>query len=965
MEQRFRQISYSIIAVLLCLLASVACPSANAAERRPLLHVGLVQTGPAVQEQGFVEGLSADYIRAVASYAGMDCVFFKGTALQCQTWLDEGKVDVISDVPNTHANRQRWLLSWLPMGSNFSIMFVHGGWSTIAAHQQSGIPLRLGHLRGDGYDASLPSRIRYPGITYHTVAYDSLAELTAEYDDDLDCFFVSAPLSSDDAIDTFDVTYGYMAVRQDEADLMARLNRAADDLRTNRPDFLTELRNSYPAGRQKLPLMLTGAERDYLAKHPVLRVVAAIHEKPFAYMSEDGQFQGMMATLLDRMASDLGVEFEVKPADTLNDCYLATIQGDADINISMPFNYSWAAQHGETLSAALPAILYTPVSRRSMKLEHPIVACIRNSFVTRNYLEKSYPVQQRLYFDTPEQCLQALADGRADITYVKASFAQYSIWKGDYPQLMISGDTPIVVPQSLGFAIDTDPRLISIIDKELAHIGTDDIQAMDMDAMRSSEHGRSLLAMLYAYPTWFVLGACLAFIIITFLLVRMMHMRQWHLSEVKNMLFTDHGTGLHARVWLEQEAARQLRLLSPEERRQSAMIVLLLPKQDILISNYGLDAVYQLLRRLASALDREPWITAVAVRSGAGQIQALVAPSAPDELTPAIRTFLFRNSRQAHEDYKLRVSLVAGVCYFYDDDMLPQAATAKANIAAHNTDCVRIYDKKLSEQEELRQKIESNMERALENGEFQVWYQPKYDIVTRKCVGAEALVRWQSPELGFLMPGQFIDTFERSGFVTQLDYYMLEHTFKYQQERRARGLPVVPISVNQSRLHFDEDGYLAKMQGIASYFGHLEDVELEITETAFDLNDERQHERAVTIVRRLKKMGFTIDMDDFGSGYSDLSLLTLLPMDVMKLDRSILSETEDSERMQIVLTSCVTLGKDLGMKVICEGIETHEQEQLLLACGCCYGQGYLNSKPLPEHEFTEYLAEDASASKNT
>ena len=203
-------------------------------------------------------------------------------------------------------------------------------------------------------------------------------------------------------------------------------------------------------------------------------------------------------------------------------------------------------------------------------------------------------------------------------------------------------------------------------------------------------------------------------------------------------------------------------------------------------------------------------------------------------------------------------------------------------------------------------------------------------------------------------PGKFIPLFESNGFITQLDFYNLEHVMVFQREAKAKGLPVLPISVNQSRQHMREEGYIQHVQELVDIYSP-DGIELELTETAFDVLGEALRTHSLDIVQRLHGMGFSIDMDDFGSGYSDLSLLNQLPLDVMKIDRSMLLASEGSERMQTVLRQMIELGHALGMKVICEGIETEEQEQLLIACGCEYGQGFLYGKPMRRADYENFL----------
>ncbi|MBP3197849.1 MAG: EAL domain-containing protein [Butyrivibrio sp.] len=249
------------------------------------------------------------------------------------------------------------------------------------------------------------------------------------------------------------------------------------------------------------------------------------------------------------------------------------------------------------------------------------------------------------------------------------------------------------------------------------------------------------------------------------------------------------------------------------------------------------------------------------------------------------------------------------------------------------------------------------MEKALANNEFKLWLQPKYDIRTHKVISAEALVRWDSPDMGFYTPAEFIDLFERNGFIMQLDYFILSQAFELQKKRRDKGLPIIPISVNQSGLHMNENGYIKNMMEIVKKYGSPRDaIVLEITETAFvDYATKSARNKSLSIVQKLKDMDFEISMDDFCTGYSSIAMLETFPIDEIKIDRAMLLSAEKSLKARKILQTMINLGKDLKVRVVTEGIETVEQEQMLLGMGCFTGQGYLFSKPLPRDRFSDFV----------
>ena len=207
------------------------------------------------------------------------------------------------------------------------------------------------------------------------------------------------------------------------------------------------------------------------------------------------------------------------------------------------------------------------------------------------------------------------------------------------------------------------------------------------------------------------------------------------------------------------------------------------------------------------------------------------------------------------------------------------------------------------------------------------------------------------------MPASFIDLFEKNGFIIDLDYYMLEQAFKMQRQRLDAGKRIIPVSVNQSGLHLSETEYLQRMREMVGKYGlPAGSIDLEITETAFvDFETQESRQKSTIIVDELRNLGFTVSMDDFCTGYSSIMMLQSLSMDVMKIDRVMLLAAESSERGRRLLCNVINMGKSMEMKVLCEGIESREQEVLLIESGCTYGQGFFYAKPMPAEDFFRFL----------
>ena len=257
------------------------------------------------------------------------------------------------------------------------------------------------------------------------------------------------------------------------------------------------------------------------------------------------------------------------------------------------------------------------------------------------------------------------------------------------------------------------------------------------------------------------------------------------------------------------------------------------------------------------------------------------------------------------------------------------------------------YDDKMREMMLWEQLISTQLPKAIEEKQIVPYLQPLVDSAG-KVVGAEALVRWEHPEHGFLSPGKFIPIFENNGFIVRLDRFVWDEACKVLRAQIDAGLKPVPISVNLSRLNFYSQDLLEYLQGLMKKYDLPTNLlKLEITESAYMDNPHQ----LIAMVRAFKGHGFSVLMDDFGSGYSSLSMLKDLPVDVLKIDMAFVQEVDKSSRAGAILESIVELGKHLRMEVVVEGVETKEQVDFLEKIGCRVIQGYYFSKPIDVGSF--------------
>lgn len=261
---------------------------------------------------------------------------------------------------------------------------------------------------------------------------------------------------------------------------------------------------------------------------------------------------------------------------------------------------------------------------------------------------------------------------------------------------------------------------------------------------------------------------------------------------------------------------------------------------------------------------------------------------------------------------------------------------------------IAVYNEELREKLLRKKKITDVMATALEEGQFIVYLQPKYSLNDNRIIGAEALVRWIHPEWGFMSPGEFIPLFEKNDFISYLDKFVWETVCARLQNWKEKGHHVLPVSVNVSRADIFKLDLVDVFNGLIRKYDIDPDyLHLEITESAYTDHSEQ----IIGTVEKLRKLGFTIEMDDFGSGYSSLNMLSQMSLDVLKLDMKFIQNEMMKPVEQSILNDIISMAHRLNLKVVAEGIETEEQAERLRTLDCDYAQGYYFAKPMPVEEF--------------
>ncbi len=398
-------------------------------------------------------------------------------------------------------------------------------------------------------------------------------------------------------------------------------------------------------------------------------------------------------------------------------------------------------------------------------------------------------------------------------------------------------------------------------------------------------------------------------------------------------------------------ARRIKRMMDNNPEREIAFIQFDVERFKLINDAYGEKAGDRLLKYLKDSLtvicsDEQPF-----ARLTADVFMIVIPFDNENEIVDFIHK-LEDNIGTKYEGIEFR--LVFGVCIAEDRTLQTRthgdnATLARQSVKGNALNNIGFYNGKLKNDLYHQHYIEDDMKSAMLNNEFVMFLQPKYNISTGKIIGAEALARWIHPYKGLIPPVQFIPVFEKNGFILNLDKIMWEKACKKIRFWIDNGIEPVPISVNISREYlntFDVVGQFNQL--VKKYDIPINLLEAEITES-YDADNTSD------VVRKMKKCGFTMLMDDFGSGFSSLNMLKTTPFDVLKIDRGFLSEFMESERGRKIISHTISMSRDIGLNIIAEGVETGEQAHFLQSCGCDVAQGFYYSKPIPVEEFDKQL----------
>ncbi len=301
-----------------------------------------------------------------------------------------------------------------------------------------------------------------------------------------------------------------------------------------------------------------------------------------------------------------------------------------------------------------------------------------------------------------------------------------------------------------------------------------------------------------------------------------------------------------------------------------------------------------------------------------------------------------------------RVEITNSNRYIEFEHLIDCAVIAHRNAKTAEGNTFVTFNSNMENEGLQKYQILSELKNALKNNEICTYVQPQFDLLRREYVSMEALVRWKHPEKGLLVPDKFIRICEENGFISNIDFFVLEQMCVYIRSRLDEHLHIFPVAVNQSQLTIHEKGYFKRITSLINKYDiPPKYIELEVTESAYVNNIDS----TIQILSSLREFGFKISMDDFGAGYSSLNVLKDIPIDILKIDKGFLTRGLTEKKPKEIIKSITNMAHNINVRVVCEGVEFPQQIQFLEEIGCELVQGYLFGKPMPYEELADFIEE--------
>lgn len=910
-----------------------------------------------VNADGSYDGMDVEYLNALCEYTDWEIEY-----VECDSWeealqmLSNKQVDLVGSAQFSSERAKNYQYADLSSGYTFGVIATNPE-STIAYEDftvMKSITFGMveNYVRRDEFLQYMRDQgIRNPSI----IEFESTADLqNALSEGKIDALVhtFTEVKEGQRLIGRFAPKPFYYITYQGNDDVMRELNQATADLKMNRPELETELMNKFFYSRFDKTSLLTTEENAYIVETKQVVVGFLDEFYPFSY-EEDGEFKGLTRELLENGICNTGLKPEFRKMANRKEARETLQNGEIDILAYCADTEKALNEYNLTKAcdyANVPLVLVTAKDSNIDEIE--MLATV--SFLTDKVGTAIQTDETKVItYDTQQECIDALKENAVDAVLCDGYLAEYLLrTEFRYENLQIKNVFSSEYEISMAIR-EEDKLLLNILKKTIPTI---DSKRINMYMLKENTYPLvSVINFVQKYSLW-IIGLLIICIILVIFVARHIVMDS---KKIQKLMYQDTKMDIwnlnYLIYWGEYK-------LLPERKVQYALIYVNLEQFRRYNIIYGWNAGEHLLESVAEILlNHVDSKTEICARDQGDRFVMLLSYAEQDALMERIQAIRDDVEKRIFNDTDNHMSLNMGVYYIPQDESDLRLAINNANQALEFTgnnkgEGIRTYDEGLESLIKERHEREKLLDSVDINKDFVAYYQPKVDIRNGKIVGAEALVRFLDPTEGgkVKVPGFFVPYYEQIGRITEIDFFVFESVCKMLRRRLDAGLPVVTVSCNFSRMHFIKPGFPEHLMEILERYQISKDlIEIEITETL--IVEELQRHMVKQTLDILKEKGIHLSIDDFGAGYSSLGIFEQIPASVIKLDRSFLLNQEDHNRQVKIMRGIVKLGEELEAQIVCEGVETETDVNLMKEIGAYVAQGYFYSKPIPEADFEEKL----------
>ena len=958
MEQRRKQLrvqhvmGYLLVIMILCSFFNIR--TVTGAEEERIVKVAFFPMDGYHEKGkgGTYEGMDAEYLSVLCEYTN-----WKIEYVECDSWddallkLENKEVDLVGSAQYSQARAEKFCYADLSSGYTYGAIAVNKG-STLAYEDFDAMKtLSFGVVKTYVRKGEFLEYLKSNGIKKPKVKeFDSAAELREALDNgsiDAMVHTLTEIKEGQRLVGRFAPMPFYYISYYGNEDLMMELNQAIADIKINHPELETSLMNKYYQSRFDSTMLLTTEEYRYIEENPAITVGYIRGQYPFSY-EKDGEFMGLAKTLMANSLEQVGFNVEYRGYRSQEEAYQA-LQAD---EIQMIAYCEKQEKENLVVLKEYTEIPLVILMNKQDSLSNVQVLATIDCLVPELENVSFDSWARAVVYDTQIECLEAMEEGRTNAVLCGGYLAQYLL-SIDYQYSDLEIKTVLNGSHQVSVVMrkDGDIQLRQIAQKTIPVIDTKQINEYMLS--ENTFHAFNFEEFLYAYSIEIIM--VLLVLMITIIAVTVKMIRSGY--KIQKLMYKDTRIDIwNLNYFFYKGQAR----ITQEKKAKLAIVVLNVTQFRSYNVIYGWDAGERLLATVAetlmSKIDENKEIRA---RHQGDRFVLLLTWENWELFQKRIKSLQedVERSIYANAGSKLKVEL--GVYAIPQGGTDIHAALSYANQAldfSREDSRIVYYDGTLEGKIREKHEQESLLERVKVSENFVAYYQPKVDIRNDKIIGAEALVRFADPTANGAIraPGFFVPYYEQTGKIMEIDFFVLEATCQMLRRRLDEGKKVVPVSCNFSRKHFLQSDFPDRFEQVLQRYGISKDmIELEITETL--VVEELQHNTIKKTIEKLKAKDVKISIDDFGAGYSSLGVFEQIAASVIKLDRSFLLNKEDRVRQVKIMRGIVKLGTELEAQIVCEGVETEDDIQIMKEIGAFVAQGYFYSKPVPGKEFEEKL----------